>query len=61
VLANLPAEDFEDTSAEVRPEVEALFDREKLKAITNLDFMKIVSNKYARREIIARLLSDKKN
>jgi hypothetical protein len=60
VLADLFV-DEKPASEPVRPEVQKLLDKDQLKAMTNMDFYKVVQNKYARRELITELLRDSQN
>lgn len=60
---SIPAlyEEEEEVKEPARPEVEALFDPRKLGAMTNFQFNRVVQDKYARKELITKLLSDTDN
>ena len=52
VLESIPPDPDGASGPSIRPEVEALFDKEKLKEVANVDFYKLVQNKHARKEVI---------
>ena len=58
IVDELSGDDDREPPSLLRPEVEAIFDKEALKVMQNQRFTKVLANKYARKEAVHKLASE---